>query len=205
MKRAFTLVEMLVAVVLLTLLIGVAIFAFRYQAISIAKMKKLGIEKVLHYNQLTSPIESIKYYIVDSYDTLGNPMQNLHPYFYGTSKEIDFITTNPIYSKQTSLAKLECKNNQILYSEEKLFNHMNFLKPSLGKDSRSIILYKDIKLCSFKYLYRGNSIRELKDNIPTKITIEFQYRKKPISYIVNVMSDYNQSEGIINEAIYPTE
>ena len=196
-RAAFSLVEMLVAVLLLTLLIGVAIFAFKYQLIAIHKTKKVGINKVLVYNQLQSVLESISYYIVDDYDMLNKPMKNLHPYFQATKDEINFITTNPLFSKNIAIAKLSCKDDTLLYKEEKLYGDIDFLRPQLKEDSPERIFYKGIKNCAFHYEYIYT--------IPSTVAISFEKNDKKVEYYFHVQSDYNQSKGIIDDAIYPVE
>lgn len=204
-REAFSLVEMLIAVILITLLIGLAIFGLKYQLMAIHKTKKIGINKVIKYNQLISSIESMKYYIVDDYDTLNYPMKNLHPYFNGTSSEISFITENPLFSRDIVLVQLKCEENKLLYREEKLYENMDFLRPQLKEQIPEKTFYKDLDKCSFRYILQNKEYEILQDKIPSSVIINL-YKNNDINKIyINIKSDYNQSVRIINNAVYPVE
>lgn len=204
-KNAFTLVEMLIAVILITLLIGVAIFAFRYQLIAIKKSQKVGFTHALSYNQLRTSLESMKYYVVDNYDMLNQPMKQLHIFFKGNPTELTYITDSPLFSKEVSLAKLSCKDSELLYTEVKLYGQINYLKPALPQDASKVVLYKNLKDCSFKYHIKELTYDTLKNRMPTAITLKLNSHNKTQEIYINIQSDYNISVGIINDAIYPIE
>lgn len=196
-RSGFSLVEMLVAVILLTLLIGVAIFSFRHQLITINKTQKVGINRVITYNQLRSSLQSINHYVVDDYDQLGYPMKNLHSFFEGTKNEINYITDNPLFSQEIALVRLLCIDKQMTYQEQALYGTIDFLRPELSQESRKITMYKDLENCEFKYFVDGVEFENVMDKIPNAIAIDELH--------VNVKSDYNLSVGIIDDAIYAVE
>ena len=204
-KNAFTLVEMLVAVILITLLIGVAIFAFRYQLIAIKKSQKVGFTTVLNYNQLRTSIQSIKCYVVDDYDMLKQPMKQLHIFFKGNSTQMTYITESPSFSKELSLAKLSCNDSELLYSEEKLYGSLDYLSPKFTQDVSNIVLYKNLKDCNFNYHVKKISYDTLENKMPTAITLKLNIDDKNQEIHINVKSDYNISVGLIDDAIYFSE
>lgn len=201
-RSAFSLIEMLVAVVLISLLIGVAIFAFKYQFMAIGKTQKIGLDKVLKYNQLRDSLQSIMYYVVDDYDILNNPMKNLHYYFDGKKESLSYITTNPLFSQATSVVKLQCSGAKLLYKEEKLYGPINFLRPNLLEDSRRIILFDNLETCTFNYLLYDRVEQEVRDNIPTAIILHLTTNKVEHEIYVNVKSDDNRSKYTIYDALY---
>ena len=203
-KRAgFSLIEMLVAVVLLSLMIGVAVFSFKYQLIAIQKTKKVGINKVITYNQIRTSLQSIKYYIVDDYDMLNYPMKKLHTYFKGTKTKINFITTSPLFSKDIALAKLECIEDSLIYQEEALYGDIDFMRPELKEESKSITFYSNLQKCEFNYLYDDIFVETLTDKIPKDIMLKLTQNEIINELYVNVKSDYNRSRGTVYDAIYP--
>jgi len=204
-RYAFSLVEMLVAVILVSLLIGVAIFSFKYQLISIQKTKKIGLNKVIHYNQLRTSIESIKYYVVDDYDMLNYPMKNLHVFFKGNKKEMTYITENPSFSKEIAVAKLSCIDGNLVYQEEPLYGRMDFLRPSLLIDSRKQIFYKNLDKCEFGYKINKINTEKVEDEIPSLININLNYEDNIENIYVSVKSDYNQSIILIDSVMYSYE
>ena len=189
MKKAFTLVEMLVAVVLLTLLIGVALFSLRLQLITVKKMKLSGIEKVLSYTQLKSSIESMNYYGVQEYDVLNRPIKYAWHYFFnGEANKMLFITQNPIFTQGDAVVKLECLEDTLLYTEEPLYKRINFLRPKLLEDSKKYILYSHLKSCQFSY----ESIQKEKKNaleytLPSAVFVKLD---KEI-FFIKIKNDHN--------------
>lgn len=204
-KNGFSLIEMLVAVILVSLLIGVAIFSFKYQLIAISKSKKIGFSKVLNYKQLKSSIESIKYYVVDDYDTLNLPMKKLHHYFNGSKNRINFITTSGLFSIKTVVAELMCREGKLFYKEEELYNRIDFLKPKVLEDSQKKIFYSNLDKCYFSYIYNEKEIDQINDKIPGMIKIHLSFNEDEKEYYINIQSDYNISLGVIEDAIYPVD
>ena len=203
MKKAFTLVEMLVAVVLITLLIGVALFAFRLQIITIAKTKKSAIDTVITYEQVHSSLASIKYYVVDRYDLLEQPMRQLHFFFKGTSSQINYITTNPILSEETALARLVCRNGELLYYEEPLYQRIDYLRPAIPKENRPRSLYRHLERCRFSYTTRkGQIVSTLKDDLPVSITTHLHRDHQDISIVAHIQSDDNTSLSRIRSVLF---
>lgn len=205
MRRGFTLVEMLVAVILLSLLIGVAIFSFRMQLMSIHKTKTEGLDSFREYINLRGSLESIKFYAVDNYDVLGTPMKQIHYYFYGDKKEMNFITTNPLWSQKTSVVKLECKKDTLTYTEEPLFADIDYLRPSIHLASKTNILYKDLQDCFFSYRIASKEKQTIKDRIPDSIRILLQSKEKEMLLFVNVKSNNRALKNRVYDAMYTDE
>ncbi len=204
MKKAFTLIEMLVAIVIITLLIGVAIFSFRMQLLTIHKTKTEGINKVLKYNQIKSAFESIKYYVVQEYDMLNRPMRKLDYFFYGSKKEALFITNNPIYSDKVSLVKLSCIKNKLIYKEEPLYGYMNYLQPSFNPNKfRQLDIYNNLEKCEFYYINKkGALVRQISNKIPKEIYLKLNKNNKDISVYSKIEEDDNLTAPRIYNAIY---
>jgi len=204
LRKAFTLVEMLVAVVLMTLLIGIAIFSFRMQLLTIAKVKTDSIEPVLKYNQIKSTLESIKYYVVQQYDMQHQPMKKLYYFFQGDKKNMLFITNNPIYSDHVALVKLSCVQNALFYKEEPLYGKMNYLQPSFTTNGyKTIKIYNNLQKCGFYYINNKQKlVRKLTGKIPAEIYLKLQRNKQDISIYSLVKEDDNLTAARIYNAIY---
>jgi len=205
-KKAFTLVEMLVALVLISLLIGVAVFAFRLQLITIHKTKTEGLNNVIKYTQVKSLIESMKYYVVNEYNILDMPIKKLHYYVSGNSKHIKFITTNPIYTNTVALVELSCIDDKLLYREEALFKRIDYLRPDFLADSKSEELYKNLKKCSFEYkTLKATKIEVLNNEMPTGVSINLEIGLKKEIIYSSVKSDDNTTLAMIYDMEYQDE
>ena len=206
MRKAFTLVEMLVALVLISLLIGVAVFAFRLQLITIHKAKTEGLNTVIKYTQVRSLIESMKYYVVQEYNMLNLPTKQLHYFFQGDSKHIKFITTNPLYSTSDSLVELSCKGDKLVYKEEPLYGKIDFLQPDFLDSSDSSIMYKNLSECTFFYQDQDNLQKnDLQNKMPKAVGLKMTQNHKQQSMYISVKSNDDSVLGRVYNAIYPPE
>lgn len=208
MKRAFTLVEMLVAIVLISLLIGVAVFSFRLQLMSVQKTKTEGLNAVLKYNQIKSAFESIKYYVVQEFDALGRPMRQFDDFFSGDEKHALFITNNPVYSDKVSLVELSCSEGELVYKEQPLYSkYMNYLRPSFTQDHfRTLKIYKDLSRCEFYYIDLHEVLmRNMTKKIPKEIYLRLEQKGKDISIYSKINEDDNLTAARIYDAVYGQE
>ncbi|ADN08320.1 type II secretion system protein [Sulfurimonas autotrophica] len=204
MKKAFTLVEMLVAIVLITLLIGVAIFSFRMQLLTIHKTKTEAINDVLKYNQIKSALESIKYYVVQEYDMLHQPIRKLDYFFSADETHALFMTNNPVYTDKVSLVELSCLNHSLIYKEELLYGNMDYLQPSFSlKNTHKLKIYNDLDKCEFYYINnQGALVRQIAKEIPKEIYLKIKKDEKDISVYSKIEEDDNQTAARTYNAIY---
>lgn len=203
MKKGFTLIEMLVAIVLLSLLIGVAVFSFRQQLLTVSNIKTTGLNRVINYYQLRSTIESMAYYAVETYDNLNQPMKQVHHFFLGQQNRFTYITNNPIFSKKISVAQLECKDKQLVYYEEPLYSRIDFMRPSILTDSSSKLFFTDVNNCEIKYIFKGEDHLALYNDIPDAIQMILSDKEKDFfTLYVNIKSDANLTASKVYGAMY---
>jgi len=202
-RRGFSLIEMLVATVLITLLVGVALFSFRLQLITLAKTNKEQLKEVLRYTHLRQTIESMKFYVLQEYDMLNQPIKSFHYYFDGDEKSIQFITTNPIFSNEPAVVRLLCEDDTLTYQEEPLYKRIDFLRPTLLEDSQKQVLYSDLKECRFGYKTQGGKFIEvLQGKIPKYVTITLVDNYKHNNFFIAIKSDNNSTLYRVMDAIY---
>lgn len=204
MRKAFTLLEMLIAMILITLLIGVAIFSFRMQLLTIGKTKTTAINDVLKYNQIKSALESIKYYAVREYDMLHQPIKKVYYFFRGDKKHAIFITNNPIFTDKVSLVELSCRNHSLIYKGEPLYGNMNYLQPSFTpKNYHKLKIYSNLDKCEFYYINNQEVlVRQMANKIPKEIYLRMIKNKKDISIYSQIKEDDNLTASRIYNAIY---
>lgn len=201
MKKAFSLIEMIVAVLLISILLGIATFAFKYQLIAIHKTQKIGINDVINYNQLRASLESAKFYVVDDYDMLGKPMRNLHFYFTGTENKINYITENPVFSKNIALARLRCEGTNLIYDEQKLYGSMDFLNPSFTNNRKEMIFYSNLDHCGFLYKEKKWK-KNIQRHVPKAVVLNLSSNAVTNNIYISIKNDNNTSKDIIYETIY---
>lgn len=204
MKKAFTLVELLVAVVLLTLLIGTALFSYRQVLLNITKAQTSTFNEILKVHQLRTSIESMQHYVVDEYNQFNQPMKKLHIFFEGDEDGFRFITLNPTLSNIPSLSSFECKDNSLIYKEEPLYGRIDVRKPDFLEDSPFEVYWKDITACKFEYEHYRGTINRLKDSLPLALKISFKEQDNEKEHLIftTIKSDYNISYADIYGLLY---
>lgn len=203
MKKAFTLVELLVAVVLLTLLIGTALFSYRQVLLNISKAQTNTFNEILKIHQMHTSIESMQHYVVDEYNNFNQPMKKLHVFFVGDENAFKYITLNPTFSTIPSLSSFECKDNSLIYKEEPLYKRIDVNRPLFLDDTPSIVYWKDIESCKFEYSLHKKTLNSLRDVLPTMVKIEFkESNQKEHLYFTTIKSDYNISYGDMYGLLY---
>jgi len=136
------------------------------------------------------------YYTVDEYDNFNKPMKKLHTFLVATPNKLTYITKNPIFLKNISLASLECLDEKLVYYEEELFNRIDFLVPRLKSDSMSKVFFDDLQECDLEYQFIS------KNDLPLNVTINIKNTNNEFSYITNIKTDYNISSMVVYDHAY---
>lgn len=203
MRKAFTLVELLVAVVLLTLLIGTALFSYRQVLLNITKAEKSTFNEVLKIHQIRTSIESMQYYVVDNYNQFNQPMKQLHHFFNGNDYSFSYISLNPNFSTIPSLSQFECKENQLIYTEEPLYGRVNLNRPEFLEERQSVVYWDDLLSCKFSFFLLQKRLERLDNELPSAIQIDLMGSNEKEQHIfITIKSDYNISDAEIHGVLY---
>lgn len=203
MRKAFTLVELLVAVVLLTLLIGTALFSYRQVLLNITKAEKSTFNEVLKVHQIRTSIESMQYYVVDNYNQFNQPMKQLHHFFNGNDYSFSYISLNPNFSTIPSLSQFECKENQLIYTEEPLYGRLDLNRPEFLEERQSVVYWDELLSCKFSFFLFQKRLERLDDEIPFAIQIDLMdANEKEETIFITIKSDYNLSNTEIHAVLY---
>lgn len=203
MRKAFTLVELLVAVVLLTLLIGTALFSYRQVLLNITKAQTSTFNEVMKVHQIRTSIASMQHYVVDEYNQFNQPMKKLHAFFRGDENSFEYITLNPTLSTTPSLSSFECRENSLIYKEEPLYKRIDVNSPDFLEDTPFVVYWRDVEACRFEYLLHEKRLNTLQDRLPTALKIVFRDENdKEHLFFTKIESDYNISYADIYGLLY---
>jgi prepilin-type N-terminal cleavage/methylation domain-containing protein len=196
--KGFTLIEMLVAVVIFSLVVGVVFYAFS-QSVSLWERADREVEKL---DQLVFAEQWV--------NTLFRATENLMvffnkrsaPLFWGEQAKAVFITSNPLLNGRNiaSVVRLEFKNGGLFYAEENLFKTESVLKradtPSLDfKTEYPLITPVDRGRISFMAWAEGKPVwTESFDSakqmqIPLAVKIAFSFQGKDIEFLCPILAD----------------
>ena len=181
MKKAFTLIEILVALFLLTLLLGLAMSALKLYLRNFNDLKVSLPLKVINYEILDKNLKAIYPY----------PINNNKQYFFKQNQNsIKYISLYGFYFDNGVVSQLKCENNKLIYLESPLYNkYQNYLNPKILEN----IVYKRV-------LFKAKNICKIKvskkDSMPDFIEIDidnYKYFFKPeinwfkLKDILNIM------------------
>ena len=203
MKKAFTLVELLVAVLLLTLLIGTALFSYKQILLNITKAQKSTFHEVLKVHQIRTSIESMQHYVVDDYNQFNQAMKKPHIFFSGEKNYFEYISQNPTFSTIPSLSYFECKENTLTYKEEPLYGSMDLNQPRFSEEHHVEAYWHDITACQFEYVVENKTLSSLISKLPEALNISFvDSNDKEHTIFTTIKSDYNITSLEVYELLY---
>lgn len=197
-RGAFTLIEMLISILLLTLIIATMMFGFKQSINELQRTQSITPHKVLEYSQMASAIKGMFPYVVEVQE--GFEDKKLKAYIKTQPQLLEFISKNPIYGDEISIIKLECIEEQLIYYEKPLYSmESNYLEPKIEEEDKKKSFFKKLESCQFSYQFA--SIR----NTPSLITLTLKpINKEALEYRFAPMVDFNNTRliYIVNEKVY---
>ncbi|MBE0349617.1 type II secretion system protein [Pseudoalteromonas lipolytica] len=132
-QKAFTLIEVLIAMVIFSLVMSLSVMAYRFSLLQLGDSDDAGsLEELTIIKLVNNQVRTMKPFFV-SYNN------ELKPFFIGTEKEIMFITEQPILiNEPMAIAKLFIIDKTLKYCE---FAYGSF---SLENIPRSTVCEKSI-------------------------------------------------------------
>lgn len=203
MKKAFTLVELLVAVLLLTLLMGTALFSYRQVLLNITKAQKTTFNEILKIHQIRTSIESMQPYVIDEYNHFNQPMKKLHILFNANVQGLKYVSLNSSFSTIPSLSELRCVEDKIIFKEEPLYQHLNLNQPVFSQEHKEIIYWEEIYDCKFSYVLGENKVEVVNNEFPSFVELTFLDNDAKLHTIaISVKSDFNITASEIYGVLY---
>jgi len=188
-KKAFTLIELLVTIVLFSLLLGTALYSFRFISINMRNINNTNPKTAIYYDLLRNTINSI-YFYVEMDEKEKNINKKFYHYFQGKKNECFFVSSSAFFSRRLSIVHIIYKENALWYEEGEIFgkkhDYINLKNISLDK---KVLLIDNVKSVSFSYFYDKKEYQELFRNIPFLITIKIEEQFKTKVYIFSTKSD----------------
>jgi len=197
-RKGFTLIEMLVAVVIFSLVVGVVFYAFS-QSVSLWERGDREIEKL---DQLV--------FVEQWVNTLFRATENLMvsfnaqpaPLFWGERANAVFITSNPLLNGRNiaSVVRMEFKNGGLFYAEENLFKTESLLKRAEAKSldfKTEYLLISPVEGGRISYLSWAEGKPVWTDSfdsgkrmaIPRAVKIAFSFQGKNIELLSPILAD----------------
>jgi len=192
-RPAFSLIEVLVAMVIVSLITTTGMFAFKLALNQINRQSSLTFEEPMRFTQIKNLFNATYFYVVEEKDKF-NPMEFKYEYLFNkTDNEITFVSDGPIYSKRLSLVSLKIKDDSLFYMETPIYDKkQDYKKPFISEDAQEYKLLKNIKNAKFKYEEPIDLPKDFETKIPKLVILEFKRDSVDYRYIFDVKYNFYQ-------------
>ena len=208
LKNAFTLVEMLVVIVLLSMLIATAVFAYKNMIIHVKQTKRENFNTLYSFHYLRSSIHSMSYYVIQKEKNFTDEVigdDEFHYFFKGSKGQCTFISKSPLFNDAISVVSLRCKDEKLYYYENLLYGPQDYSHPRILESAVSKVLFNDLNSCQFHYIKKGNKTTELQDDLPNKIQLTIQKNDLAQNYYFKIKSNRTKTKRWISAEVYDDE
>lgn len=171
-SQGFTLIEMLVSVVLMTLMISLSTIALRNMLMSWKRLSVPYPMEAVAYYRLQSAIHSYFPYVVTQSGGYNIGTEKFGYFFEGKETEFRFISLSPLTGAQPVLIRVFLNDQQLLLSETILYaKESDFLKPTENNTTTTTELFTGIRGIHCRYISNGVAVRNIFHRYPRKIEI----------------------------------
>ncbi len=195
--KGFTLLELIIAVAIFSLLTSVVFFAFS-QSLSVWERADRAVEDSDDMILLCHWMKDVFH----SAENIAIRGANNGPliFFKGGKDKVYFISSNPLYGmrKLVSFVKIEFRNGALVYAEENFFRAESFFKNSgLPEFAKEFEIMTGVEDGRFAYLaledekesWKEEYDAEATTSMPRAVTIAFTRKGKPVEIRVDILLD----------------
>lgn len=202
--RAFTLVELLVAIAIFSLLISIITFSFVQSGNIIKHLDFSYSDDFRKIERLRDSIGSIFFYVAQD-NKFGKAEEKFFKYFYGERDKLRYVTNLDFKGKKRLvLHEISQERNQIILKEEPIFSgNANYLNPEFTDNVKQYVLFKDVEDFVVNYFADGVEKTSIKENYPSLIYILVTQQGERYEYIFDVKENNSDIEQIYEEMYEP--
>ena len=199
MRKAFTIIEVIITFIILSILIFFAIYSFRFSIKNIKNAAYYLPQNAIAFSALDRILGGIFYFVIEK-----KPKEFVF-YFKGDDKQIEFITTSPLFTEELTLVKLQFNGSKLLYTGEKLYHKKSDIqKPKLTKKATTSTLIDQVQTLNISYISsQGETLSHMQDQIPKGIVIKFTSKGKNYHLIFAPSSDFLYNKVRVYHEKYP--
>ena len=187
-KKAFTLIELLVTIVLFSLLLGTALYSFRFISINIKNINNTNPKTAIYYSLIRDSIASM-YFYVEVDEKTKNPNKKFYHYFEGKKDECFFITSSAFFSRELSMVHLFYSKKKLWYEEGKIFgDEIDYKNLNSIPLNKKLLLLDNVKKLSFTYFINDKKYQTISRKIPDLIQIKIEHLFNKKEYMFSIKS-----------------
>ena len=192
MKNAFSLVEVLIAMVIVSMLTATGMFAYKLALSEVKRQKTIKYSEAIHFRELENLFNGTYFYVIEKKDLFITDSFQYNYLFKKSKLTIEFVSEAPIYSNHLSLIRLTIDKDRLLYQEKAIYNGGDYKHPTIDKHVKRYTLFNNIEKAEFSY---EEPIDLPKDNhftttIPKIVILKFRRDNKEYKYIFDIKYNF---------------
>jgi prepilin-type N-terminal cleavage/methylation domain-containing protein len=188
----FTLVELLVAITIFSLVVGMAMFSLRYSFIVVRQLDAPFAEGTQKLSQMRDCVSSMFNYVAPSRDMFNNK-KDFATFFTGEPHSMTFISATPPSGRSMAVCRLSLVKDEVLLEEAPLYaDNTDYLSPSLDQgEKRSTVIATGISALRLEYLSKGKTESALTAALPSLVHIVMTSDGKESEYNCRIPTNYD--------------
>lgn len=201
-RKAFSLVEVLIAMVIVTLITATGMFAYKMAIGEVNKKESVRYESAMHFAQIKNLFNATYFYILEKRDSF---FPDKFEYFYLFDKSesrIKFVSNAPIYSKRLSLIDLKIEDEKLIYREKPIYDpNEDYKNPKFDKDTKEYVLLENIKEAKFSFEkpFDFPKDKDFSSTIPKLVILEFERDNQIYKYIFDIKYNFYKLKMFFEE------
>jgi prepilin-type N-terminal cleavage/methylation domain-containing protein len=197
-SAGFTLIELLVSLTIFSLLVGMAMYSFRYFGVALGSLQVSYAEQVQKITHLHDCVGSMDYYVGERPSALERS-KNFFYLFRGTPREMTFVSSRPFNGTGMALCRILQRNDQVIVEEAPIHSpHNNYQNPTLDtKDRTETVLFSDVRNFSLVYAIGTTVTDTLSEKHPELITITVETENRTEQHLFRVRTNFTNKKDIM--------
>ncbi|MDF1881739.1 type II secretion system protein [Sulfurimonas sp. MAG313] len=191
-RWAFSLIEVLVAMVIVSLITTTGMFSFKLAINQIDRQSGVGFDEAMRFTQIKNLLNATYFYIEEKEERfIVNELFTYEYLFEKSSDEITFVSDAPIYSQRLSLVQLKLVENKLIYKESPIYDiKQNYKKPDFFEDAVEHIIFLKMENPKFSYEAPIDLPSDITSKIPKLVKLEFSKNGQVYTYIFDIKYDF---------------
>jgi prepilin-type N-terminal cleavage/methylation domain-containing protein len=193
----FTLVELLVAITIFSLVVGMAMFSLRYSFNVARQIDAPFAEETQRISRMRDCISSMFNYVTPSRDMFNNK-KDFSTYFTGERDSMSFISNAPPSGRALAICRLSLVSGGLVLEEAPLYSDSsNYLLPLLEIEKKSTVISTGVTSLRLEYLSSGKKETSLKAMLPSQVRIVIVRDGKESEYFCWIPTNYDDKTVIV--------
>jgi prepilin-type N-terminal cleavage/methylation domain-containing protein len=203
-SKGFTLVELLVAITIFSLVVGLAMFSLRFSFGVLRHLNAPFAEDTQQISRLRDCIASAAIHVGER-TNMFDRKKEFYTFFYGEAGRMTFISSRPVALGETALCRLSLLDGDLVLEEAPLYGvDTNYLVPQLaGKGVRKTVLFSQVRGFNLEYYQGDKKVSALQEEMPSLVRLLITTDGGAQEYFCKVQADFAEKKYLFKAANEP--